>query len=291
MVITTIKLMVDSNSLIRTSMLWLVGLALLTVPAPAKAVSLIGVSFDGTVTNINSDTGRGVAVGSSGFNTLNSLARNSSGTFFSATNFIGADPFLVAINPNTGLGTKVATLDFVRAGDVRGLAFSPSDTLFAINSSVKESGEELPDSLLTIDVDTGTGTLIGNTGLPGIQALAFSPKGALYGWEVGALGNGVGLGLVTIDPLTGLATDVNPSMDGSADDIQGLAFASDGTLYGARESLFSVDVTSGTITLVGSGGYSDVRGIEPVPEPSSVLGVLAFGAISAGSLLKRKQKK
>jgi hypothetical protein len=37
--------------------------------------------------------------------------------------------------------------------------------------------------------------------------------------------------------------------------------APDGTLFGARESLFKINVTTGKTTLIGSGGYSDIRGI------------------------------
>ena len=43
--------------------------------------------------------------------------------------------------------------------------------------------------------------------------------------------------------------------------IQCLTFAPDGTLYGAGDSLFTFDVETAQRTLVGSGGYADLRGI------------------------------
>ena len=38
-------------------------------------------------------------------------------------------------------------------------------------------------------------------------------------------------------------------------------FGADGTLYGARDALYTIDTATGIANLVGSGGYSDLRGI------------------------------
>jgi hypothetical protein len=104
------------------------------------------------------------------------------------------------MNPNTGRGTKVATLNFGDViPDVRGLAFSPGGVLFAINNTGPPGGAN-PDDLFAIDVGTGVGTLIGRTGFTGVQDLAFAPDGTLYGWDISA-------GLLTIDPLTGRVLD------------------------------------------------------------------------------------
>jgi hypothetical protein len=69
-----------------------------------------------------------------------------------------------------------------------------------------------------------------------------------------------------VDPRTGLAHDVDPTVGGN-DDLpfgvsspQTLAFAPDGTLYGAWGELVTLDPATGVATLVG-GSYADVRGL------------------------------
>ncbi len=234
--------------------------AVLALPTYTKA-DIIGVSWGvDSVVRINESTGVGAAIGHSGFSSLNSLAVNGSGTIYSA------DSRLVTIDPSTGAGTAGATLNFGGVNvDVRGLAFSAGNVLFAINSRLDTSS---PDYLYTINTATGVGTLIGSTGLSAIQGLDFSPNGILYAWDVI-------VGLTTINPATGVATDVGPA-GGLVGQIQSIAFAPDGTLYGARDALFTINVATGDATLVGSGGYSDVRGIVYIPEPT-IAGLLASG--------------
>ncbi|MCX5888513.1 MAG: hypothetical protein NTY36_03575 [Deltaproteobacteria bacterium] len=229
-------------------------------------VTLIGVSWDYTnspVVGINQATGTGYTIGPSGYSRLNSLAKDKNGLLYSVSS-----GQLITINPNTGQGTPIAALSFpTYPPDVRGLAFSPTGVLYAINC---RPGSGLPPhDLYTIDPTTGAGTYIGpndHDGLTfGIQDIAFSPDGILYGWDVTK-------GLVTIDTATGYAT-ANPGWVGTAD-IQGIAFAPDGTLYGAGNGLYKINTTTGAYTLVGSGGYTDVRGIAfvTVLPPSSLIG-------------------
>jgi hypothetical protein len=243
----------------------LVGLLMMPVVAGAD---LIGVGFGGNVFRINETTGVGVTVGSSGFATLNSLASNSSGVLYSAEDDPSRTQRLVTINPATGAGTAGAVLNFGAVNpDVRALAFSPSDVLFAANNT-GPIGQLNPDDIFTINVATGVATLVGPTGRSGIQGLDFGPGGVLYGWDVDA-------GLVTINTSTGVATDVNPLIEGTSA-IQSIVFTSDGRLFGAREALFTISPATGAFSVIGSGGYTDVRGIEifgpaAVPEPSALL--------------------
>jgi hypothetical protein len=235
------------------------------IPDPG---TLIGVHWDisnSSVVKIDPNTGSGSNIGLSGFPGLNSLAKDPMGTLWSVTN-IYDDPNdrLITINPATGIGTQVATLNFpVYPASVRALAFSPSGVLYATNC---RPGTGLqPIDLYTVNVTTGNGTYIGPTGA--VQGLAFSSSGALYGWDVN-------VGLVTINTATGAATDVNPAVPGTPD-IQSINFALDGTLYGAGKALYKIDQFTGVYTLIGSGGYTDVRGIEfvPVTRPSTMIGV------------------
>jgi len=216
--------------------------------------TLLACSWDGSCCTIDPTTGAGTVIGPTGFSGLNSLASDSSGTVYS----VGGKP-LIKIDPNTGVGTLVK--DLQPGSDVRAMAFSPSNILFAIRNGGGPGDTTTPDELVNIDVTTGAVTVVGNTGVNALQAMAFSPNGTLYGWDLSR-------GLMTINTSTGIGTAVNPAMAlGSGPDIQGLSFAPDGTLFGARESLFKVDVTTGATTVVGSGGYSDVRGIAFLREP------------------------
>ena len=260
---------------------------------------LLGVTFgpaladSSTFVQIDPVTGQGVVTASIGTRDLNSLAKDPFGTFYSVKDTYPTFPNeignrLVTIDPLSGNLTSTSILDFGgEASNVRDLAFSSDGTLYAIQDDFDPGNDALYRIDLgnrhTVgnDVVTGT-TLIGSTGLRGIQAIGFSPNGVLYGWDVG--GQVAGKGLVTIDTTTGVATDVNPSIN-SITSIQAITFGPDGNLYGAYQSLYRINVVTGDITLIGSGAYSDIRGLVVVPEPGSLqLIVLGIFAISSFKL-------
>ena len=247
-------------------------LALIVFPAGASAANLIGVSWDNessVVSSINPADGSIADIGGSGFPDLNSLARNSTGMLFSAsTGIFAAKPTLITLDPTTGLGSAAADLDFgTDPIGVRALAFSPSDELFAINNGIGE-----PDDLFVIDPSTGAGTRIGSTGRDGIQGLAFSPAGKLYGWDLGAvrLDSDPPVGfLVELDPATGETKQVlagsGPGVE--KDTIQTLVFGPDGKIYGANHGLFLIDPTDASTSQVGSfWDPQSVRGLEFVKD-------------------------
>jgi hypothetical protein len=237
--------------------------AALVVPVASHS-AIIGIEWDGEVFTIDETTGGGSLVGSSGYIQTNAMARNSAGTLYSEGDTSSA---LITIDPSTGAGTLATPLTQVFGG-YRAFAFSPGDVLYANNGCSCGANNEL----YTIDVSTGAITLVGTIPFPGVQALTFSPGGVLYGWDAGPE-DGAGAGLIVIDPLTANAVDVNPGVGGSYD-IQTIAFSPDGVLYGANDSLFTIDLTTGAQTLVGNGPYTDIRGMEFIPEPGTGLLVI-----------------
>jgi WD40 repeat protein len=230
----------------------------------ASHSTILGIDWDGNVFTIDETTGGGSLVGSSGYIQTNAMARDSAGTFYSEGESGSA---LITIDPSTGAGTLASPLTQF---NYRAFAFSPGDILYA--SSSCSCGAD--NALYTIDVSTGAVTLVGSIPFSGVQALTFSPAGVLYGWDVGWPQQGPGAGLIAIDPVTASAVDVNFGVGGSFD-IQTIAFSPDGVLYGANDSLFKIDLTTGGLTLIGDGPYTDIRGMEFVPEPDTGLLMIA----------------
>lgn len=117
--------------------------------------------------------------------------------------------------------------------------------------------------LATLALDTGAATLVGS---PlgqnlAIMGMTCSPDGTLY-----AIGdaNGADLdfnSLYTVDRNTGLATPIGST--GAAKFLMALAFAPDGTLYGASVStLYEVNPHTGAATkVVDFAGVSSVMGL------------------------------
>jgi hypothetical protein len=177
----------------------MVATMLLAYPGIA-APAIIGVEFDGDVVSINEAAGVGLAVGPSGTSSLNSSLPTRQDLVLGNELPRGGGQ-LFTINPASGVRTPGRCSASAVAADVRGLAFSAANVLFAINNTGPAGGLN-PDDLFTINVAAGAGALIGATGLIDLQGLDFAPDGTLYGWDIS-------VGLVTIDPATGAATDVN----------------------------------------------------------------------------------
>lgn len=276
--------------------------ALLAVSQPVFAANLLSVSWDGSVFSIDTVTGNSQSIGPTGFTGLNSLARNSNSQFFTVSGnaLFTSNSTLLQVDPLTGSGTALGVIPGLPAGTVRALSFSPGGTLFAVVNGGGSFAIGVADDLYTIALDTQTPALVGNTGFTGLQGLAFDDKGNLYGWDVGTSG----AGLITLNASTGTGSDVNPLIGEENTDIQGLGFGLDGTLYGVRNQLFTINPATGVPASIGSGGYSDFRGIEAIgaprqlpgpvtsviPEPASA-GLLGFGFLAAAGLLRRRKGK
>ena len=292
----------------------LVTLGALFNPGASRALSLsgdlAGVNFFGTnqgastVSSIDTFNGGGTAIGPAltaqftpvfGFQSMafdpgkgivSVVAGNDSlaGTLVGLTEAVVSNFSFFEVDP-------ISLLDLgAQRPDVRAISFNLSGTLYLVNND-RNTSDQLVDFLYLLameDFATGNATLVGEitladqTPLRGIQGMAVSPLGTFFGWDVF-------LGLVSIDPASGIATDIDPNdnFDAGADpggitvaSIQSLAFVG-GTLFGARNDLFEIDTSSGQATLVGAiGGEGDIRGLSIVPEPSTwallSLGLLAL---------------
>jgi hypothetical protein len=135
-------------------------------------------------------------------------------------------------------GSVIATVGPTGFSHVTGLDVHPTTgVLYGVVSDLFGSGLT---QLITIDPETGAGTLIGSTGVQ-IPDISFDSSGTLYGW-----GESVGDDLVTINLTTGLASEVGECFCGTA--RTGLAFDSSDVLY-MKEflQLNVVDATTGRI--------------------------------------------
>ena len=240
---------------------------------------IIGVSSGFTpgtapLVAISPDTGVYSTLSISG-NSYNALAQDSHGALYAGSFSSTAENGLVSrIDPYTGAPLETFNAVTPGAGDIRGLSFDQTDKLFAVvNRNDAQGSPTLNDDLYVIDLASQTTTRIGSLGFSGVQGLDCSPSGLLYAWDVSE-------GLLIVNPVTGAAIDVNPSVGGTGA-IQSIVFAPDGRLFGARQQLFSINSLTGTFTPIGVGNGPDIRGIEwMVPEPStlifSISGLLLF---------------
>lgn len=123
-------------------------------------------------------------------------------------------------------------------------------------------GANVIPGLYTIDTDTGASTLIGSTGIEGIQGLAIDPAtGRMY--STGGSVDGPSLGLYEIDRNTGTATSIGGSQKFIALDfspINGMLYAQASPDY-EEDDLFTIDLATGVETLVGDLQHQHLQGI------------------------------
>ncbi len=129
----------------------------------------------------------------------------------------------------------------------------------AIGTGTLFGTEPSAGNLITIDLSSGAGTVVGPTGISSIPSLAVDPiTGTMY------LGTGGGSPfLYTVDPTSGATTFVGDSGLGFAG-IGGMDFRSDGALFAAvniagdggtgSDHLATIDKTTGAATIIGPFG-------------------------------------
>ena len=193
----------------------------------------------GSLIMIDIATGVGTIIGPSGLPAIPSLAINSAGQLF-ATNI--ADPAnLYSIDPATGMATLIgstglffpdalafdandvlyvmastnelytldtatgaATLVVAVSETIRGMEFDPTTGILWGGEGGGPPPNPGNDGIYTIDLTTGTATLVGNTGLgSNTPAICFDAAGNLYGTMGG--GNNPN-NFISIDKTTGAGT-------------------------------------------------------------------------------------
>jgi hypothetical protein len=180
-----------------------------------------------------------------------------------------ANHALLSIDPNTGAVSSTTHLATAAGSAVSivSLAWNPV-TQILYGTTTLGFGSTVPDQLYRIDQNTGLSSLVGTLGFTGVFALGFDNTGILYGISPSEL--------LTIDTGTGLGALVAPVPLASAFD---LAFRpEDNTMFVAdsgTHALYTMNPTSGAVTLVGSYGSSaNVVGLAFLgnsPEPGTIV--------------------
>ncbi len=170
------------------------------------------VSNSGQLITINTTTGAGTLVGTTG-EQIPDIDFNSAGTLYGWSErdaaFTRSDD-LVTLDLTTGASTLVGLSNFGTSGT--GLAFDSSDSLYVKRSNTLHS------------VDATTGLSTGSIGITGTgvgsldNILAFDNSNVMYSADR----TGGGATLYTVDPTTGVATLVGSN---SIDNLSALAFS------------------------------------------------------------------
>ena len=256
--------------------------------ASVQATPLLGVRTRRVLYDINPLTGIATNPRDTGIENLAGISFSPNGVLYGLTTFgVLAPPnSLFTIEPGTGASTLIGPtgLSSIFEGD---LDFDPqSGILYAIQSVPTGPQRDL----FTINTETGAATTVGSISDSGdLSAMAFSDSGTLY-----VLDTATEL-LLTVDPSTAslltsvpLSLSLGPTAGMDFDPDTGELYVADGSTDGTN-SLYTLDITTGELTLIGSTGLtSGLSGLEFVPEPSA-LGLAAFALI--GFLLTNRTRK
>jgi len=251
----------------------LITLAITVIGLNTANAAMIGVSWSGSqsqVFRINPATGETQLIGDTGVTQLNALTEDGQGGLLA-----GALDRIHTIDPVTGVATGFVNIDFPTTGNdssirIRSLATAADGTIYAMT---KGMGGEGIQELWTIDLTTQVATLIAAPVGYSPQALTVTPDGRLlsYSWGNGVVGSN-DAGLISIDPVTGAFTDINPAVSSQDLNLQSLTFDPFGNLYGVSTSAFyAIDLITGEATFIAEAPLS-LRGLAyVVPIPPALL--------------------
>ena len=284
------------------------GLVAVVVAAPAWGESLYAA--DGAAGNpltklyiLNPTNGGALAVvGPIGFAITGLAFDPTTGDLYGSVGAqdVAAPRSLVKINRSTGAGTLIGPFGGCVMPDI---AFNATGTLFGWSDSCSDD-----DDLFTIDITTGAGTQVSDSGLSTFgSGLAFNAAGVLY-----LAGDGAQGVLRTVDPGTGVPTD-GPTLSGAPGNaeaaVSALAFDGADTLFGSvlnqgstrNAFLVTIDTSTGAVTNLGpSVDRLDAIAFGPtfpLPNPAPALtrssmivlaGLLAMVGIAAATRERRR---
>ena len=166
---------------------------------------------------------------------------------------------LYILDPTTGaVLSTVGPIGFA----VTGLAFDPRNGV--LYGSTGGTAPISPNSIITIDIATGAGTLVGPTGLGGpVADITFRADGTLFGWSEGSDE------LVRINTTTGVGSVVGPNALSTAG--SGIAFSPQGELF------FTGDDDNGDMNTINPATGAVVKTIPLVGGVGTRVNALAFG--------------
>jgi hypothetical protein len=220
---------------------------------------------------IDASTGAATLIANTGLVNINGISFDTvTGTLYAYTT--AAD--LYKIDVNTGAATLLAQVNAtVPEGD---LAMTSPASAFAVNAGLFGA----------ISITTGVFAPIGLLGPAGddISGLALDATGAVFGYAK----NGTNADtIVTINPLTGLATTLGPTGFNAASAVGALAFdpAASAMYLSDGANLRLVNTSTGEATLIGAHGVNHLSGLAIIPSPAAT--GLALVAL-VGSLRRRR---
>lgn len=267
---------------------------------PVYAGALYGITFDGVLLQIDTKTGAGKQIRSQlapEFRSTGSLA------------FIDGNFYASVYNTGQIIRFGFTDGDEVALGNsgfpyVEAITERSDGILFA---SISRNNDVAAEAVGRLDINTGAVSDIvssaDQTWAWDLNAIEFDSHGTLYGINLnnprslfafnladGTISNKVSLSNI----YSAMAIDRN-SDTFYGTNVHGIFLSS------LPSELFIINPMTGSETLVGNIGYSNIGGLtfvpdfvsEPtrVPEPSSTLGLLAFATFGLSSLLKRKRQQ
>lgn len=228
-----------------------------------------GVLFD-----LNTQTGAAESPRGTSLGHVVDVETDAAGGLFMLTSYVGTDPnSLYAIDSLSGAATLIGStgLSAIYEGD---LALNPADGYFYGIQNVPQGTRRF----FRIDPDTGHGIELANLGPVGdFSGLTYAMDNRLFSLDVAR-------DLVfELNPTTGTIVDSVPLTATIDSDVCGMDYdpVTD-TIYVAGrsagiEGLFALDPENGQLTLVGQTGVSGISGLAVVPEPGTLICMLAIG--------------
>jgi hypothetical protein len=211
----------------------------LALSSASSAQEILILGGGGDLHSVDLNSGEATFIGASGLTPhfWSGMAINSSGQIFASYGRYFSEYEIYEINPTNGQATFVSQTNLF---GLSAMAFDSNDVLYGLNDRTAPLGTR-PMDLYTIDLQTGTTTLIGDTGITNSLAMDFH-DGSLWCFNPTA-------GLHKLDQATGIATDVNPAFRGPIGATASMCFNEAGTLYHLDGGVWMVDSQSGTFSL------------------------------------------